>query len=223
MSKAAWVFLLLLIALYTPFSGEEDLAVAHYFYDSLQQFSAAPWLSFVYDYGIIPAWIVVGAAGLVLSLSFFNTSWQEWRRPALVLILTLGIGSGIIVHAILKEHWGRPRPKQVIEFGGTQHFRPYYSPQFHPPQPSKSFPCGHCSMGFFFFTLMHLGAHYRNRRLYLAGLLLTLVLGGVLSYARLAQGGHFLSDVLASALIMWLTSLLCCRVLLQHTDSHLGE
>lgn len=219
MSKAAWFFLLLLIALYTPFSGEEDLAVAHYFYDPMQQFSNAPWLAFIYDYGIIPAWIVVAAAAVALIFSFFNRSWQEWRRPALVLILTLGIGSGIIAHAILKEHWGRPRPKQVIEFGGTQAFRPYYSPQFHPPQPSKSFPCGHCSMGFFFFALMHLGAHYRHRRLYLIGFLLTLILGGVLSYARLAQGGHFLSDVLASALIMWLTSLLCCRVLLLRSDS----
>ena len=64
------------------------------------------------------------------------------------------VGAGFIVHTALKDHWGRPRPKQIIAFGGEQTFRPFYSPNFfHQPEPSKSFPCGHCTMGFYFFAV----------------------------------------------------------------------
>jgi membrane-associated PAP2 superfamily phosphatase len=62
-------------------------------------------------------------------------------------------------------------------------------------------------MGFYFFAVAFLGRYYGSKRLLYSGLLMALGLGGSLSYARMAQGGHFLSDVLFSALIVWLTTI----------------
>lgn len=196
---------LLLWAIYTPFSAPLDLFVSRLFYQE-GQFSANPIWVWIYQYGIWPGWITVGLAcgGFILS---FATRYSAWRIPSLYLILTLAIGSGLILHAGFKDHWGRPRPRQVEEFGGTQPFRPYYKPNFfEQPEPSKSFGCGHCSMGYFFFAVALLGTLYRKKTLYWMGMGLAWGLGAALGLARIAQGGHFLSDVLAACLMMWLTA-----------------
>ncbi len=61
-------------------------------------------------------------------------------------------------------------------------------------------------MGFYFFSLIFLGKGLNSRFLYYSGLFLVVTLGGALSLTRILQGGHFFSDVLASAVIMWYTS-----------------
>ena len=51
----------------------------------------------------------------------------------------MAIGVGLFTHILLKDHWGRPRPKQVTQFGGTQEFHPFYKPNFFDqPQPSRA-------------------------------------------------------------------------------------
>lgn len=197
---------LVLLALFTPWSSQIDLAVSHWFYQE-GHFNHAWYFVWIYRYAIFPAWIAVGLAFLSWGASYVSPLWKPLRMSSLYLILVLGVGSGLIVHAILKDHWGRPRPKQITEFGGRQTFLPYYEPRFsNSDEPSKSFPCGHCTVGFYFFSFIFLGKYYQNRTLYQSGWALTLILGGALSLARLAQGGHFLSDILVSALIMWLTA-----------------
>lgn len=211
----AWLLPIALIFVITPFTPYIDLAVTKYFYDPNQGFSSHPFYTFMYKYGPLPADITTAGAIIVFMASYISKKFKNWRHPALVLILTMGIGSGIFIHGILKDHWGRPRPKQVIEFGGTQSFRPYYHPNiFNQPEPSKSFTCGHCSVGFYFFALALIGRSLRNRLLFWSGLILTLFLGVSLSVTRIAQGGHFVTDILFSALIMWITAYVCTRLLL---------
>ncbi len=205
--KAIWVPLFILIAL-IPFSTRIDLDTSRLFYEG-GAFQSNQLLDAIYLYGLFPAWIVVGAAVISFILSFLYPFFKKFRRLSLYLILTLVLGSGIIVHVALKDHWGRPRPKQTIEFGGSQSFRSFFEPNFlNQPEPAKSFPCGHCSMGFYFFTFIILGRRYRSSLFTMIGLLLSLFLGGLLSYARIAQGGHFFSDVLVSAFIMWWTAII---------------
>jgi len=190
---------------FTPWSAKWDLEVSHAFYQDGSFVSHAFW-NWLYVYGVWPGWILTFLAliGFILS---FTQSRHTWRIPCLYLLLTFAIGSGLIIHAVLKDHWGRPRPRQVAEFGGLQPFRPYYAPNIaHQPEPSKSFACGHASMGYDFFALTLLGTIYHSRLLYWLGLGLAWGLGILLSIARIAQGGHFLSDTLASAFIMWLTA-----------------
>jgi membrane-associated PAP2 superfamily phosphatase len=167
-------------------------------------------LRFVYSFGIYPAWLVVIPAMVIITLSYFIKPLKAWRNNALYLVITLAIGAGFIVNIALKNNWGRPRPQQVIEFGGVQEFRPFYEPNFfHSPEPSHSFPCGHCTMGFYFFAFVFLGMRLHKKWLIYSGWVLAIGLGTLLSITRMAQGGHFFSDVLFSALIMWLTALVC--------------
>lgn len=194
-----------------PFLSWLDLKIERFFYsignDRVEHFVSLPITDFMFNYGPLPAEILTGLSVLVLVLSYLISALKKWRNASLVLILTLAIGSGFFTHMILKDHWGRPRPKQVIEFGGTQEFRPFYQPNFfHQPMPSKSFPCGHCTMGFFFFALALVGKRVNSKPLAYLGYFLAIVLGAGLSITRMAQGGHFFSDTLFSALIMWYTA-----------------
>ncbi|HEV8051618.1 MAG TPA: phosphatase PAP2 family protein [Parachlamydiaceae bacterium] len=208
--QKAWLWPLLALAIITPFTPQLDLAITNYFYQPTQSFPSNPFYNFLYNYGLIPAQLLFSFSATILFLSWFLKKWKSWHTPALILTLSLLIGSGLIVHEIFKEHWGRPRPKQVIEFGGSQPFRPYYEPNFfHQPEPSKGFSCGHCTMGFYFFTLALVARRLNYMKTFWTALILAFALGITLSLARIAQGGHFFSDTLISAIVMWLTAYTC--------------
>ena len=49
-------------------------------------------------------------------------------RAALFLVLTLALGPGIVANTLLKDHWGRARPIDVVEFAGTDRFTPWWDP-----------------------------------------------------------------------------------------------
>lgn len=209
--NAGWLLPIIAILILAPFTPVIDLAISHYFYTADKGFATYSFYDFLYHYGTLPAEIVVGLATIALILSY-NNRFKTWRRPAACLVLTMAIGAGLIVHAILKDHWGRPRPKQTTEFGGTQAFRPFYQPNiFNQPEPSRSFSCGHCTMGFYFFALALVGRRLHSKTLFLSSLILAIVLGTLLSLMRIAQGGHFFSDTLITALVMWLTAYACDR------------
>jgi membrane-associated PAP2 superfamily phosphatase len=70
-------------------------------------------------------------------------------------------------------------------------------------------------MGFYFFSLVFLGRQQRNKKLVQCGWGMALGLGAALSLARIAQGGHFLSDTLFSGLIMWGTAWALAKMLLK--------
>ncbi len=200
-----WLLPLIIWLCITPFTPRIDLALSHYFYsDSTKHFASNAFYQWVYNYGAWPGLFLAVSALVVLILSFFIHAWQKWRSSALLLVLTCAIGSGLVVHAILKENWGRPRPRQITEFGGQLNFRPYYVPYFaKQPEKTKSFPSGHSSMGFYFLVLVVLGYTLKNKSLIYMGAICTLLFGTLLSLTRVAQGGHFFSDVLFSGLIMW--------------------
>ncbi len=205
-----WLIPIILMILIAPFTPWLDLSIAKYFYhpENLAKFSTGPLFDFVFNYGIVPAWIVFIFSTIILSLSYILKRFTSWRAPCLVLVLSFVMGAGFFTHLLLKDHWGRPRPRQVTEFGGTQNFRPFYSPNFFDqPEPSKSFPCGHCSMGFYFFALALVGYRLNKKWLTYLGFGIALALGVLLGACRIMQGGHFFSDVLFSALLMWLTAL----------------
>lgn len=207
-----WLLPLVAAIILAPFLTWIDLGVTRFFYsignDPVEHFISHPFLDFLFDYGTMPANITGALAGIGVLLSHVFKKFRSLRAPCLVLLLTYAVGAGLLINGIFKEYWGRPRPKQVEEFGGTKTFRPFYSPDFaQKPPPSKSFPCGHCAMGFYFFALALVGNRLHNRNLFLSGMVLALVLGILLSLTRIMQGGHFVSDTLFSMLIMWYTAL----------------
>lgn len=211
-STKKWTWPIIGLLILTPFISEIDLFVARFFYqhgnDPVEHFMTGPILNFLFDFGPLAANLTAAAAALLLLGSYLFTSLKKWKQPCLILVLTYAVGAGLIINGGLKEYWGRPRPKQLEEFGGSQTFRPYYKPNFfHQPQPSKSFTCGHCAMGFYFFALALVGRRLKNQGLETGAFLLAIALGLALSITRIMQGGHFVSDTLFSALVMWYTAL----------------
>lgn len=167
------------------------------------------FFDFMYDYGTLPA-LLLSIAGLAIFLvSLFSQRISRlWKARGLFLLVVMLLGPGLIVNSLLKEHWGRPRPRSVSEFRSAADTLKHYSFEevlnYDPASPGNSFPSGHASMGFYFFVLFFL---FRKRGLWLSALLLLfpLVYGFGMGYVRVAQGGHFPSDVLWSGGIVYLT------------------
>ncbi|MDB6080839.1 MAG: hypothetical protein JWO53_111 [Chlamydiia bacterium] len=214
--NALWLIPILIMFAITPFTPELDMAIARWTYytniagdpSSVHTgFSSNSFFDVMYKHGCIPSQLTCGIATLIFLLSFYIPKLQKMRAVSLTLSLCMIIGAGIITHQLLKETWGRPRPRHIIEFGGKQDFRPYYIPRITPaPEPSKSFPSGHSTCGFYFFCLYFLGRRYKSPLLKSIGIIAGGGLGIFLSMARIVQGGHFLSDVLFAALLMWETA-----------------
>lgn len=163
-----------------------------------------PW-KWIYHFGTLPAVVMAVAALTALLLGLRGGNLASWTKAAAYLVLCMAIGPGILVNLVLKDHWGRPRPRDVDTFGGDYPAERVWIAD--PASPGKSFPCGHCTMGFYFFApgimLWHLG----RRRAAVGMFALAVGLGLLLGIARILQGGHFASDVLWGAGICWLVAL----------------
>lgn len=209
-----WILPCLLVALVAPWFTAIDLSITRYYFawgkSHGQRFYNTPLVNFLYAYGPWPGLALFYVASLVAAASFFVSFFKHYRQAALCLTLSMILGSGIFIHAIFKDHWGRPRPKQVIEFGGSEPFRPFYKPNFSSNSgPTRSFPCGHCSTSFYFFSLALVLKRAHKQRAAVFTFVITLAWGALISWVRIAQGGHFFSDAVVSALIMWLSALFC--------------
>lgn len=165
-----------------------------------------PWQWF-YVYGSIPGLLFTVGAIVFLYQTYLKPKLSPWRSYLWVLVLTPVLGAGILVNAILKDHWGRARPRQVEEFGGKWEYRPMYEPGI--PGKGKSFPCGHCAISYVFVSTIVL--YRQSRWIALTGTGFGLLYGTLMSIARVGQGGHFPSDALwALGINVLLTILLSC-------------
>ncbi|MBK1834041.1 phosphatase PAP2 family protein [Roseibacillus ishigakijimensis] len=161
-----------------------------------------PFWRFFYTLAPIPA-IAIGVVSLlVLLLGVGNPRLSRYRKLSAYFFAVLAVGAGLITNTLLKDQWGRPRPAQIVEFEGTEEFERLL--HYDPTSEGKSFPCGHATVGFFFLALVPLLTGWRR---WLA-LTFALVFGSLIGIARMAQGGHFASDVVWAAAVMWLTTLL---------------
>jgi len=202
-----WKIPLVAFLLFVPFSSRIDIATSSFFLGGKEYFQAPAWCWTVYRYGLRPGQFLLAASAIVLVIGLLIRKNNIWK-PALYLSLTLCIGSGVIGHGLLKRFWQRPRPKQVTLFGGKYPFCPIYTRYTGPvDRHLRSLPSGHATMGFYFFSLYFLGRRGRKRWLKITGLSAAAIMGTILAWARLSQGGHYLSDIVTSALIMWLTAL----------------
>lgn len=178
-----------------------DIRAARWFYhpelaDPWPIASQPLWLLF---YRSAP-WVTgsLAAAGTALLVAgAIRRTWSGLRLPGTFLLLCVVLGPGLIINGILKDHWGRPRPRQIVEFGG----RLQYVPPLVPARThGKSFPCGHCSVGYLYASGWWLWRRRHPLRA-AASLAAGTTLGTLLGFGRMAAGGHFLSDVIWSGLI----------------------
>ena len=176
-----------------------DLAVARLFYGAHGFIGENTTARFARDFFRVTPYTL-----LVLSLLAwqarrmgFPVPWAPSGRAAMFLLLTMAIGPGLIVNAMLKEHSHRPRPVHLVEFGGPDAFRPWH--RFDGAcERNCSFASGEAAQGFWMVApALLVPAPYQG--VAVAG---AVAFGVGASALRLAFGGHFLSDVIAGALII---------------------
>tara|TARA_B100000686_G_scaffold355195_1_gene470890 strand:+ start:3501 stop:4298 length:798 start_codon:yes stop_codon:yes gene_type:complete len=156
-------------------------------------FWLAPWLT-----------VILGLIGLlVLSIGILKTKRKRFRLYGMFIFLSVLVGPGLVVNALFKDNWDRPRPREVQVFGGEE----LYVPPLMPGQVGNSFPCGHCSVAFA-VAMFYLVWRRRYPRRAIIALSISIALGSLMGIARIAAGGHFLSDVLWSAVLTWSTLML---------------
>lgn len=162
-----------------------------------------PWY-FIYHYGMIPAFALALGGLAIWVLGFFYKQLLPHRKSALFLVIFLVVGPGLVVNTIFKDHWGRPRPADIVNFGGAAIYQPCW--KLGEAGQGKSFPSGHASVGFFLFAPWFF-LRQKNSRLAFAFLALGIAYGSLMGLGRIVQGGHFISDVVWSGGITYLTGL----------------
>ncbi|MCX6249694.1 MAG: phosphatase PAP2 family protein [Bacteroidetes bacterium] len=183
-----------------------DIALQRYFYSPekgwLLQYK--PFWDFIYRFGIFPGYFLAFAGLIMITLSYWNVKYIHYRKASMVLVFTIVVGPGVLVNLLLKDHTGRPRPREITEFGGTEKY--VCVCEKGDTNEGKSFPCGHCSMGFY-LAIPYLFLRNRKRLLACSFLVLGIGYGVIIGIARMMAGGHFASDVLWAGGLVWLIAL----------------
>ena len=187
-------------ALFLTFPGI-DLWVSRVLYwDEIWSLAdRAPWLNPLRASFIGLFWISVGLAlaGL-LTTRLRRPAWLglDYRRW-LFLAICLGVGPGLVANTLLKDNWGRARPKQLVEFNGGKRFTP---PLVLSDQCARncSFVSGEASAVFVPFYAAALMVPQGSVALLAIGTVGGLAVGLI----RILQGAHFLSDIVFAGIFM---------------------
>jgi lipid A 4'-phosphatase len=157
-------------------------------------------------------------AGLLYSAltkrTFLTMGFQKW----FYLVACLALGPGLTANVILKDNWGRARPFHVQEYGGEQRFTPALA-RSDQCEDNCSFVSGEASSIYMVFFALALLARRRRARLIGLG-----VLAGTLAgLVRIAQGGHFLSDVIFAGVLMALIAELLHWLVFEFASTTLSD
>lgn len=187
---------------------ELDLSVAARFHEPGRGFSAgqAWWMQLTY-LAVARAGILAPVLLCLLLLAYLPRTrhWAPKRMVTAYLLAVLALGPGLIANTVLKDHWGRPRPVQLAQFGGRSTFAPALRPSKQ-CRRNCSFVSGHAAAAFYPMA----GFWVTRRRGWLAG---GIGFGLFVGLTRMAVGAHFLSDVLFAGLVVYFACWLCSFLL----------
>lgn len=185
--------------------SKTDIFLTSLFYDAAREgfhLKTNLIVSFVhhmvpYMVGALIALILAGLVrGFLQKKAFLGLKKHYW----LFLLLALALGPGLMVNTVFKDQWGRARPVQISQFGGTKNFTRAFIPT---DQCSKncSFVSGHASVGFFLAAFA-----YCYKRRFKWWMTIGVLSGSMIGLFRIMEGGHFFTDVVASGLVVLLVN-----------------
>jgi len=196
------IFFFLLLSVFLAIGPTLDIFISNLFYYEKNQFviQAYHYVSLFFR-KIVLSFILIYI--LVLPIFSFLAPIKQiyydyyFKIKDIFYIWSLTILSLVVfINLIFKNMWGRARPNDILELGGTNLFSPWY-------QISKqcslncSFVSGDAAVGFslivFYFLI--------KKEIYLW---LALFFGLVIGTIRIMEGGHFFSDVIFSCLFVFL-------------------
>ncbi|MCK6452762.1 MAG: phosphatase PAP2 family protein [Alphaproteobacteria bacterium] len=200
---AALIFVAVALLAAVPFlvKPEIDLIVAHWIWRAQGGRFLEPtgWFYPIYV-GLTPLIYAIAAAVAALG------AWNLLRRTRLLgldlrvgafILLSLALGPGLVTEIALKDNWGRARPRDIVEFGGTRQFTPAFRPADQCAR-NCSFVSGHAALTFAFAPFALLAAAGRRR----AAMTAVAAAGAFVGAMRMLQGAHFLSDVVFAGFVV---------------------
>jgi len=149
-------------------------------------------------------------AGLILTWRRRPQWLQLGRRHWLFLAACLAAGPGLVANLVFKDQWGRARPRHVAEFGGSKTFTPALL-RADQCRRNCSFVSGEAASSYVVFYAGAVVLPQWSVALVAVGTVAGLASGLI----RMAQGAHFLSDVVFAGVFMALTVLLIERLMLR--------
>jgi membrane-associated PAP2 superfamily phosphatase len=177
-----------------------DRQVAELFYHpATRRFLAAanPYVGMLRDHGYLALGTCIGAVASALAAKMLRRPQRiAPGRVVLFLVSTLALGPGLLVNGILKEHWHRPRPVQVTEFGGNRAYVDWWNPR-GTCERNCSFVSGEAASAAWMFAPAMLAPPQWQIAAFAGAAIFT----AVISVSRMAAGAHFLTDVLFAALL----------------------
>ncbi len=198
------------LAIFLSVSPSGDLYVASLFYYGDSQFLLQAYniLSIIFRKILLPIIIIYILFFPILG-KFINIEkiyfGYKFSYNEIVLIWFSQISVILIfVNLVLKNMWGRSRPGDITEFGGTDVFTPWYK-LGKLCDTNCSFVSGDSSVGFAIIVLYFI----TKKNLYLY---LSFLLGSTLGLIRILAGGHFLSDVVFSGIFVILLNLIIIQI-----------
>lgn len=189
-----------------------DLSVSRWFYDAGEGFVLAnsPPLRALRSSA---TWIMRG----IVLLALFQIARHAWAgrmaaqdsRRSLWLLSCLVVGPGLLVNGVLKEYWGRPRPRATDLFGGEAPFQKVWIISDWCDR-NCSFVSGEASSAAWLVA----AALIAPRRIRTAATALAAIYAFAVSMNRIAFGGHYLSDVVLAWLLCAIVFMALSRLIL---------
>lgn len=186
-----------------------DLYLEKLFYNGEWYLDGLPFLRWMYSFApIIP--IATAITGLFIYL-YYKVKKNNLVRQKIgaFLILSMLLGPGLVVNTLGKGFMGRPRPKHIIQFGGQEEFLPPLVLGRFIPHLLKdhnwgkkhlglkfvqgkhnSFPSGHASVVFYLIF-----PYFMIKKRKISYLMPGFIAGWIMGIVRMAQGGHFFTDI----------------------------
>jgi lipid A 4'-phosphatase len=174
-----------------------DLFISGQFFDHGFYLAHQRWTELLHESVTVSIVLILST---VAGICVFNTLFRHDvcginGTKVLYVFLVLAVGAGLIVNATLKDNFGRVRPRDVQEFGGSRHF----TPAFVIADGCKrncSFSSGDSAGAF--LSLAVVLSLSRRRAIAAAAL----GFGVAVSFSRIAIGAHYLSDTVVSFFVM---------------------
>lgn len=170
----------------------------------------------------IAAWMgkyfsVIFCGIVIIILPWLWKTNHKFKKEALFAVVLLAVGPGFMSNFLFKPHFKRPRPQQIERYrpDSAVKFLPALSPGENITH--KSFPSGHAGAAFFFifpWLCLRLRQKY-GLKLIIPGLIFGLLTGAV----RILEGKHFLSDIIASLAVVYLTGLIIAFLFFRNSDA----
>jgi lipid A 4'-phosphatase len=178
-----------------------DLRTSRVFYDNGFNMAFQGWTQLLHA---SVTWFVAGSLGTIATVYAWNRLFRQTflgvdGRKMAYLVLVLALGAGLVVNSGFKDGFGRARPRDIVEFGGSAQFTPAFAVSSNCSR-NCSFSSGD-SAGAFFALALAVAA--RRRR---AATAAAVGYGVLVSAARIASGAHFLSDTVVSFFVMLIVS-----------------